>query len=315
MINFIKKIFTTKENQKIEEDYGDEEVILDTKIPEFQMDLLSTNMDSNETSDNIILESSNSMPIIFDENILTAKFIENRRTVNINNEKIVEILNLHGEGLKLYSWQVKDGEFVEEGNPLYEICWNGDYRYIEGGNYKDLKRTTRIDASKSGIVQYIKETNDEIIDGEIVGYINSFNEDGESLILNDPYIYYFNINHFQFNSEFLYDKDGFIINDFITFYNIKWHKEDIEFVKVGDLIFSFEYEINEYQKPVEKGKKQHFARKNGYLDINKNKQFGLNNINCFTYKLHSDYNQLYNQKFQNQPLIQTDEFNDSVKIN
>jgi hypothetical protein len=312
MINFIKKIFTNRDNQNQDKDNIVEEIILDNNLPEFQIDLLGSDDDSCETSDNNILENSNSTPIIFNENILTQKFNSWRRSTNIYSE---ELGRYQEENLKLYSWQVKEGEWVEEGKPLCEICWNGNYRYIEGGNYKDLNYTARINAPKSGFVKYIKITDDEICNGDLVGYINNTIEDEEDIMSDNPYVYYFNINHFEFNSEFLYDLNGFIINHFITIYNIKWHKNDLQFVKEGDLIFSFEYEINEYQKPIEKGIKQHFTRKNGYLDINKNKQFGLNNINCFTYKLHSYYNQLYNQKFQNQPLIQIDEFNDSVKIN
>ena len=193
MINFIKKIFATRENQYQEEDNIGEEVILDNNLPEFQIDLLGSDDDSCETFENNTIE--NSRPVIFNENILTQKFIENRRSKNVYSE---ELGRYPKEDSKLYSWQVKEGEWVEEGKPLYEICWSGNYKYIQGGNYKDLDYTARINSPKSGFVKYIKKTDDEICDGDLVGYINYTTNDEEGIMSDNPYVYYFNINHLSF---------------------------------------------------------------------------------------------------------------------
>lgn len=300
MINFIKKIFTHRDNLYQEEGHNGEEIILDNNLPEFQIDLLGSDNDNCQTSDNNTIENSNSTPIIFYNHSLPQKFIG----------EWGQFLN---EDFKFYSWQVKDGEWVEEGKPLYEICLANHYDYIEG--FRVLNRSTIINAPKSGFVKYIKITNDEICDGNLVGYINCVDESEKRVTSNKPYVYYFNINHFEFRSDFIYNKNGLLINDYITFNNIKWHKNDLEFAEKGDLIFSFEYIINEYQKPIETGVKYHYATEKGYVDINKNKPIGFNDMNRISYMIHPDYGQLFNQKFQNQPLIQIDEFNDSVKIN
>lgn len=269
MINFIKKIFATRENE-----YQDE----------IGTDLLPTETISVQDIDDII--TPNLEPIIFN-------IIDN------------------GEDYKFYTWLVKEGEWVEKGDALFGICISGLQLY---GNY------ITICASSSGVIEYFKKNYEEdIVNGDIVGYIHSAgNFKTENLITEDTYCYYFNVNKFDFEIIPFYHVNGFLrLGDgTIKKLTISWEIQNNEFVNKGDLIFSITYEYGEYSsfKGEQKGVKYHYAEKDGYIDINKDSE-NLKELNKLLYKIHSDYNQLFKQKFKNEPSVQIDEFNDSVKIN
>lgn len=304
MINFIKKIFATRENQYQEE---------------IGTDLLPAETISVEDIDDIVKENFDSTPIIFGESLLSKEFIS--------------ATNL---GFKFYSWQVKEGEWVDEGNPLFEVCWTDNFDAIKVFKYSDPSYwSSTVLVGKSGVIEYVKKSGDDIKDGDIIGYIHSagiFKE--ENLVTNSTYSYYFNKNKFDFSKYFpdkylydstvLYDYKGLLANFRINVNIVSWFKNNFDFVKKGDLIFSIEFENSSFifnvsvvtQGSIFKdGVIYHYAEKEGFIDINKNVSAGFNDLNHLIYKIHSDYNQLFKQKFQNQPLIQIDEFNDSVKIN
>lgn len=287
MINFIKKIFATRENQYQEDNIG-EDFFLETNIAEFHTDL------PNEYNNNI--ESNIPFPIIFNQN---------------NLSQIIKEYHFQeaGTNFKFFAWQIKEGEWVEEGTPLYGICNSISYAY---GAFNPIC------ANKRGVIEYFKKSNDDIKNGEIVGYIHPIGTfQKENLTTNNTYYYYFNINNFEFPNEFLYDYNGFLsIKPILTSKPFEWNKDDNEFVSKGDLIFSFEYEYGDLSdRKGEKGIRFHYAEKEGYIDINKNANNGFNDLNQLMYKIMPDYNQLFKQKYKNEPSIQIDDFNDSVKIN
>jgi hypothetical protein len=304
MINFIKKIFTNRDNSYQEE---------------IGTDLLPAETISVEDVNDIVKENFDSTPIIFDESLLSKEFIS------------------HADlGFYFYSWQVKEGEWIDKGRPLFEVCWS-DNLYSIGNNKSSNPSfwSAKVVVAKSGVVEYIKKSGDKIKSGDIIGYIHSvgiFKD--ENSVTNDTYSYYFNKCKFDFSKYFpdeylyestvLYDYKGLLINFWININTVSWFKKNFDFVKKGDLIFSIEFENSSFifnYSVVTKGSifkngvMHHYAEKDGYIDIGKNVNEGFNDLNQSMYKIHSDFNQLLKQKFQNQPSIQIDEFNDSVKIN
>jgi len=289
MIKFIKKIFSSQKN----------DVALINNPNEINTEIVSSNSetDSNELNVNDkSIDSNTSIPIIYNEDCLP---------------QIIKPHHVNSVGInfKFFAWQVKEGEWVKAGTPLYGICNSIHYEY---GAFNPIC------ADKSGVIEYLKSPDDDIKNGDIVGYIHptGFFEN-ENLVTNNTYYYYFNINKFDFSNEYLYHYEGYLsIMHLLDFKTIKWEKIDNEFVKKGDLIFAFEYELLGYNDSEDKrAVKYHYAEKEGYIDINKNGSTTLDMLNQIIYKIHSDYNQLLISKFKNEPQIQIDDFNDSVKIN
>ena len=292
MIKFIKKIFSSQKNDVAfinnPNEISTETIIADS---ETERDEVSNNNDS--------IDINKSVPIIFNKDCLP-------QIVQPHHIKSV------GINFKFFAWQVTEGEWVEAGTPLYGIC---------NSIYYDYGAFNPICANRSGVIEYLKSPDDDIKNGDIIGYIHPIGVfENENVVTNNTYYYYFNINKFDFSNQYLYLTRGFLsIKHLFEFKTIKWEKNNNEFVKKGDLIFAFEYELSEYNVSKEKkGVRYHYAEKEGYIDISKNVNLGhvkFDELNQIIYKIHCDYNQLLISKFKNEPQIQVDEFNDSIKIN
>jgi hypothetical protein len=310
MIDFIKKIFGSQKND-VALINDPNEIITETITADIESTTFNKEADSDEVNVNAeTIDSNTSIPIIFNDECLSIEF---------SSTNPAQFL---AKKFRFYSWQVKEGEWVEEGTPIYQICNSVNYNMINGQFIATTyKHNDEIFATKSGIIEYCKKSGEDIKNGDIVGYIHPVGGfKNENLITNNTYYYYFNINKFithdDFPHGFLYDFNGLLLLRYSKF-NInrfEWKKNDNEFVKNGDLIFTFEYTTNIYGETVKNGIRHHYAEKDGFIDINKNGSNVYYDLNRIAYKINIEHNEILN-KFKNEPQIQVDEFNDSVKIN
>ena len=320
MIKFIKKIFGFQKNDVAF--INDHNEII-TEIITADSEIISLNLEADSNEVNVNAESIDlnaSIPIIFNQDCLRKEFKENR--------------DLKSGIFPFYSWQVKEGEWVEVGTPLFEVCVSkNSIKHLK--DYRPLEWSSPVFVSKSGVIEYLKNSGDIIENGDIIGYIHPIGVfENENVVTNKTYCYYFNINKFDFSKYFpkqylhdatvLYDDKGLLLYFRIKINTVSWLKNNFEYVKKGDLIFSIEFEnasfiFNAYVVMpgdiFKNGVVYHYAEKEGYIDINKNGSDAFNDMNQIIYKIHCDYNQLLISKFKNEPQIQVDEFNDSVKIN
>ena len=309
MIKFIKKIFSSQKNDvafiKNPNEISSETIIADMESTTFNKEANSDEVNVNAES----IDSNTSIPIIFNDECLSIEF---------SSTNPAQFL---AKKFRFYSWQVKEGELVEEGTPIYQICNSVNYTLIKGELSRFYRYNDAIFATKSGIIQYCKKSGEDIKNGDIVGYIHPVGGfKNENLVTNNTYCYYFNINKFITLDDFPLainnDCNGFLFltYNYFTIDKFKWEKNDNEFVKKGDLIFTFEYTTNIFGESIKNGIKHHYAEKDGFIDINKNGSNVYYDLNRIAYKIHIEQNEILN-KFKNVPQIQVDDFNDSVKIN
>lgn len=195
------------------------------------------------------------------------------------------------EKVYMYEWFKIEGDWVDEGQPLYRI---------RVGQFIDSYRcytSQPLTAKQSGVVQICKQKNSTILNGDVI-YI--LHPKGTFLKENSPsnptYSYYF-------------DKFKYEIPDQYSKHNLrmkKWLKLDGEFVKKGELIFILGYHTSYNNNET----LNHYAEKDGFLDIEESYfsySFDLKQ-NTLIYLIHDKIEDAIKRKFINIPVIEVDDF-------
>lgn len=198
-----------------------------------------------------------------------------------------------GQIVYLYSWYKHDGQWIEEGQPLYKI------RVGKGPNSNANYISPPIVAKRSGIVQRCLNEEDIIQNGTKVCLIhprgNYLNENTPS---NKSYFFYFDKLNYTIPEEFLDPR--------LEIINIKeWKIEDGKFVNKGDLVLILQFEnwIG-IKEPL-----LHYAEKSGYFDRVRIKlDFTTLKQNELVYAIHEKNEDRIKRKFVNEPHIMLDEF-------
>jgi len=199
--------------------------------------------------------------------------------------------------LYLYEWLKNDGDWVDEGKPIFRIRV-GDY-ISTGTSYV----SEPFISEKCGILEQHKLINAMITNGDKIytihpkGYYKK-----ENIPSNESFFHFF-------------DKNNYEIPENCLHHNLeidKWHKQDGEYVKINDLLFSLGFVTSYYNK---KEPINHFAEKEGYLDIEIVSDI-LNELkqNELVYAIHTYDEERIKRKFINIPEIKIDEFTSKKTI-
>lgn len=194
------------------------------------------------------------------------------------------------EKIYLYEWLKNDGDWVDEGQPLFRI------RVGEYFGLSLVRASQPISSKKSGVLQICKKKDDVIQDGERIYTIH-------------PKGYYEKENTISKESfSFFFDKLKYEIPDNYVKHQLKineWHKQDGELVKQNELILTLGY-VTSY------GNKEtisHYAEKDGNLDkVRIRLDFIGLEQNELVYIIHDKDENRVKRKFINTPDIKTDEF-------
>ncbi|OFY50748.1 MAG: hypothetical protein A2W85_18285 [Bacteroidetes bacterium GWF2_41_31] len=216
------------------------------------------------------------------------------------------------ENVYLYEWLMNDGDWVEEGQPLYiyrvgetqvlSPTPNSSYLGVQSGVFV----SQNITALRSGIIQIFKRKNELIINGDKIYTIHPL---GAYSFENSPFkeSYYFFFNKYECTIPVKYshsrEKEWQIR---------EWYKkEDGELVKQGETILTLGY----YSSLDNKETIDHHAEKDGFLDINKANQ-GWNTLvqNELVYVIHEKDENRIKRKFVNMPDIVIDDFTGKKNI-
>lgn len=217
---------------------------------------------------------------------------------NITNYKPFEVQfdfaalpdNKPGEKVYMYEWLKNDGEWVDEGQPLYRIRI-GDYL----GSFM-CYTSQPLTAIKSGIVQHLKQKDDTIQNEEAFYIIYPKGVYAkENTPLNTNYFFYFDKFKYEIPEKYSHHE-----------INIKqWHKEDGQLVNEKELVLSLGYS-NTY------GNNEcllHYAEKSGYFNrVRSQLDFmGLKQTEL-VYVIHGKDEDRIKRKFFNIPDIKVDDF-------
>ena len=198
-----------------------------------------------------------------------------------------------GQTVYLYEWLKHDGQWIEEGQPLYKIRVgkepNTDANYI----------SPPIIAKRSGIVQKCLKEEDIIQNGGKVCVIHPRgNYVNENIPSNKSYYFYFDKSKYNLPEKFSDPR--------LEIIQIKeWHKQDGIFVNQGELILTLGYSkgfgIND---PI-----LQYAEKSGYFDRVRTKlDFTSLKQNELVYVIHEKNEDRIKRKFVNESHIRLDEF-------
>ena len=150
MIKFIKKIFGSQKKNDVALINNPNEIFTETITADTEIVSSNSETDSNEVNVNAeSIDSNTTTPIIFNQDCLP--------------QVIKYDIKSAGSNFKFFAWQVKEGEWVEAGTPLYSICNSIHYGY---GAFNPIC------ANRSGVIEYLKSPDDDIINGDIIGYIH-----------------------------------------------------------------------------------------------------------------------------------------------
>lgn len=200
------------------------------------------------------------------------------------------------EKVYLLEWFKGDGEWIEEGQPLYRIRVGEFLGYM-------VYSSNRLTAKKTGIVEHCKKQGDEVSNGDIIykihsigGYIN------ENIPNNNIYRSLFNRYNYQIPEKYAHHQ-----------LNIKdWHKKDGDFVKAGELVLTLKYKTAYDNNETI----NHYSERDGFIDVDdflfsfssELKQFDV------LYKIYSSNIERTDKKFKNEPQIIINDFTKSKII-
>jgi len=187
----------------------------------------------------------------------------------------------------LYEWLKNDGDWVEEGQPLYSIV-----QFEEGSG--EISDAWQLVAKKNGIVQLLKKKDELIQEGD---KIYTIHPKGKYSLENTPSKESFN---------FYFDNFKYSIQEnSYNFFEIKeWNKQDGELVKQGEIILTINCDTTRYNKII-----NHYAEKDGYIDKVKTRP-GINSLhqNELIYIIHEKDEYRIKRKFINTSEIIIDDF-------
>lgn len=201
------------------------------------------------------------------------------------------------ETIYLDEWLTNDGEWVENGTPLFTI------RVGERIGIGLALRSHSINAEHSGVVQLLKNKEEILQDGSKIYVVHPKGIYAlENTASKESYSFYF--NKFRYN-----------IPEKFTHHSLKikeWHKEDGEKVYLNELILTLEYSTSYGNNETF----NHYAEKDGYFDrarVYPDTGNGVDNWhvleqNELIYLIHENDENRIKRKFVNTPNIINDDF-------
>jgi len=198
--------------------------------------------------------------------------------------------NKKQEKVYLYEWLKNDGDWVDEGQPLYNIRAGEKIGIGLAFISNDLK------AQRSGIIQQHKKKGDLINNGD---KLYTIHPKGTYRLENTPLkeSYRFHFDKFKYNIPEKYANHKLQINE--------WHKQDGELVRQGEIILTLGYQTSYGNNETI----NHYAEKDGYLDkIRTQLDFIGLNQNELVYVIHEKDENRIKRKFINTPDIKIDDF-------
>lgn len=195
------------------------------------------------------------------------------------------------ETVYIHEWYKEDGDWVEEGKPLYRVRVGEHF-----GDDKNMFYVSQpMQAGKSGIVQICKQKYEVIHNGEvfyIIHPIGSYSK--ENIPSNSSFIYYFDRFRYNLSVEHI----GYRL------YIEKWYKEDGQFVDINELVFSINHKISNSNESF-----LHYSEKRGYLDkVFSKSWYHEVEQKELIYIIHDNAEDRVNRKFINIPEIKLDDF-------
>ncbi|MBW6482957.1 MAG: GIY-YIG nuclease family protein [Vicingaceae bacterium] len=222
-------------------------------------------------------EKSNSLNIYFDYKALP----KDKRTEKIYLDK----------------WLRSDGDWIEEGQPLYTL------RIGERIGIGLAFRSQPIKAEKSGVIQLLKKKEELILDNDIICILHPKGKyESENIPSKESYSFYF--DKFKYNISENYAHHPLKIKE--------WYKEDGDKVSQNELILTLKYSTSYGNNET----LNHYAEKDGYLDkartypdtgheVNDRNDLDQNEL---IYIIHENDINRIERKFVNTPNIINDDF-------
>ncbi len=194
------------------------------------------------------------------------------------------------EKVYLLEWFKGDGEWIEEGQPLYKIRVGEFLGFM-------AYSSNRLTAKKTGIVEHCKKEGDEVSNGDIIYKIHSIGGyKNENIPDNNIYRSLFNRYNYQIPEKYAHHQ--LKIKD--------WHKKDGDFVKAGELVLTLKYKTAYGNNETI----NHYSERDGFIEVDDFlfsfsvdlKQFDV------LYTIYSNNTVRTDKKFKNEPLIIIDDF-------
>ncbi len=196
------------------------------------------------------------------------------------------------EQIYLLEWFANDGDWVEQGKPLFKL------RVGEWIGVSTSHASQPLSAKRSGYLQIFKLKDEVIQRGDKICSVHSKGlYDRENTPANKSFKF-----HFDYGKYNLVDhKNSLVIKT--------WHKADGDIVKKGEAVLTLAYKEESFKEKYF----VHYAEKDGYFDKARNLSDTVSaiytlNQNELVYLIHEDDEDRVKAKFINVPDISIDEF-------